>query len=119
MTRKPRRSRIITFQVQEERDGDLWIWLQSMKYGQPSKTIRTLLGVVAKAWLSSAPDSRVTMESFVGAKMKTRTEPEKPFAGMARSDTSQNMPKKDTQKPEKQKLSASMASALLEMDKDF
>lgn len=79
-----------------------------MKYGQPSKTIRTLLGVVAKAWLSSAPDSHATMESFVGAKMKTRTE-------------SENMPKKDTQKPEKgeQKLSTSMASALLEMDKDF
>lgn len=107
---KTRRSRIITFQVQEERDGDLWIWLQSMKYGQPSKTIRTLLGVVAKAWLSSAPDARDTMETFVGKKLKEKDETQRP----------DNHKKDNMQKPdEQQKLSASMASALLEMDKDF
>ncbi len=113
MKRKLGRSRIITFQVQEERDGDLWIWLQSMKYGQPSKTIRTLLGVVAKAWLSSAPDARGTMETFVGKKLKEKDEAQN-------TQKPDNTKKNNMQKPdEQQKLSSSMASALLEMDKDF
>ncbi|EQD37372.1 DNA topoisomerase III, partial [mine drainage metagenome] len=72
MTKKTREKNLfktITFQVQAERDKDIWLWLRAMNYGQPSKTIRILLGVVAKAWTASAPDARETLESFVGKRM--------------------------------------------------
>jgi hypothetical protein len=116
------RSRTITFQVQEERDKDIWLWLNSMNYGQPSKTIRTLLGVVAKAWVASAPNPGETMEAFVEKKMghdkqNMNLDKQKKSSDKQTPDTSiQAIAEAERTQ---QTLSKSLAAALLEMDKDF
>ncbi len=128
MTKKTQEKNLfktITFQVQAERDKDIWLWLRAMNYGEPSKTIRILLGVVAKAWAASAPDARETLESFVGKRMNAEmhentekhTEKHKITLSEQPSGTSQNMQKpiQDTV----QALPKNIAAALLEMDKDF
>lgn len=118
---KKGRSRTITFQVQEERDKDIWLWLKSMNYGQPSKTIRILLGVVAKAWVASAPNPSETMEAFVERRMshdQQNTNPDKKKKS-GNKQTPDTAIKSIAETEKTQTLSKSLAAALLEMDKDF